>query len=62
MVFSAKGLQFDWSVIVLMIIAGIAGSYLGGWIGRRLPKEKLQRGFAIFLAVMSVVVISQSVL
>lgn len=62
MVFSAKGLQFDWTVIALMIIAGIAGSYLGGWIGRRLPKEKLQRGFAIFLAVMAIVVITQSVL
>tara|TARA_R100001443_G_scaffold108698_1_gene119353 strand:+ start:3521 stop:4282 length:762 start_codon:yes stop_codon:yes gene_type:complete len=62
MVFSAKGLQFDWSVIVLMIIAGIAGSYVGGWIGRRLPKEKLQRGFAIFLAVMAVFVIFQSVI
>lgn len=62
MVFSAQGLQFDWLVIALMIVAGIAGSYLGGWIGRRLPKEKLQRGFAVFLAVMAVVVISQSVL
>ncbi|KKO49981.1 permease [Arsukibacterium sp. MJ3] len=61
-VFSVQGLQFDWSIISLMIVAGIAGSYLGGWIGRRLPKEKLQRGFAVFLAIMAVVVISQSVL
>tara|TARA_R110002126_G_scaffold10245_75_gene46775 strand:+ start:18972 stop:19721 length:750 start_codon:yes stop_codon:yes gene_type:complete len=61
-VFSAAGLQFDWPVIMLMIVAGIAGSYLGGWIGRRLPKEKLQHGFAIFLVIMSIVVISQSVL
>jgi uncharacterized membrane protein YfcA len=61
-VFSVQGLQFDWSTISLMIVAGIAGSYLGGWIGRRLPKEKLQRGFAVFLAIMAVVVICQSVL
>ncbi len=62
MVFSSQGLQFDWMIIVLMIVAGIAGSYIGGWIGRRLPKEKLQRGFAVFLAIMALVVISQSVL
>jgi uncharacterized protein len=62
LVFSSQGLQFDWSVIGLMIVAGIGGSYLGGWIGRRLPKEKLQRGFAIFLVVMAIVVISRSVL
>lgn len=62
LVFSNQGMQFDWSVIALMIVAGIAGSYLGGWVGRRLPKEKLQRGFAIFLAVMAIVVITQSVL
>ena len=62
MVYSAKGLQFDWSVITLMITAGIAGSYVGGWIGRRLPKDKLQRGFALFLVVMAIVVVSQSVI
>ncbi|MBV2127999.1 sulfite exporter TauE/SafE family protein [Arsukibacterium indicum] len=61
LVFSSQGLQFDWPVIALMTIAGIAGSYLGGWVGRRLPKEKLQRGFAIFLALMAIVVITQSV-
>lgn len=61
-VFSSKGLSFDWAAIGLMIVAGIAGSYLGAWIGRRLPKEKLQRGFAVFLAIMAVVVITQSVI
>lgn len=62
LVFSSQGLQFDWSVIGLMILAGIAGSYVGGWIGRRLAKEKLQRGFAVFLTLMAIVVITQSVL
>ncbi|KKO44008.1 permease [Arsukibacterium ikkense] len=61
-VFSSQGISFDWIVIGLMVIAGIAGSYLGAWIGRRLPKEKLQRGFAVFLAIMAVVVITQSVI
>ncbi|MCH8537276.1 MAG: sulfite exporter TauE/SafE family protein [Alkalimonas sp.] len=60
-VFSSQGLSFDWTAIGLMVVAGIAGSYLGAWIGRRLPKEKLQRGFAVFLAIMAVVVITQSV-
>lgn len=62
MVFSSQGLQFDWMVIVLMIVAGIAGSYIGSWIGRRLPTEKLQQGFAVFLIIMAVVVITQSVI
>lgn len=59
--FSAKGLSFDWSVIAIMIAAGFIGSIAGNWLSQRLPTNILQKGFAIFLALMSVVVISQSV-
>ncbi|MDX1676476.1 sulfite exporter TauE/SafE family protein [Arsukibacterium sp.] len=62
LVFSSQGVQFAWSVMGLMILAGVVGSYFGGWIGRRLAKDKLQRGFAVFLIVMAVIVITQSVL
>jgi uncharacterized protein len=61
-VMANEGAVFDWSIIGLMIVAGIAGSYLGAALGRRLPKQRLQRGFAIFLVLMAAVVIYQSVL
>ena len=59
---SEQGAQFDWSTIGLMIVAGIAGSYVGGALGKRLPKQQLQKAFAVFLVVMAAVVIYQSVL
>lgn len=61
-VMSAQGVVFDWFTIGLMVIAGIAGSYVGGAVGRRLPRHILQRGFSVFLLVMAMVVITQSVL
>ena len=61
-VMAAQGAQFDWSTIGLMIAAGIVGSYLGAALGKRLPKQQLQRGFAAFLVIMASVVIFQSVI
>lgn len=61
-VMAAQGALFDWATISLMIVAGIAGSYLGSALGKRLPKQQLQRGFAGFLVIMAVVVIYQSVI
>jgi len=60
--FSAAGLSFNWQVIAIMIIAGLLGTFAGNWLGQKLPKQQLQRGFAVFLAIMSVVVITQSVI
>jgi uncharacterized protein len=60
--FSAAGLSFNWQVIAIMIIAGLLGTFAGNWLGQKLPKQQLQRGFAIFLAIMSIVVITQSVI
>lgn len=61
-VMAADGITFDWSTIGLMILAGIAGSYVGAAVGKRLPKQQLQRAFAVFLVIMAAVVIYQSVL
>ena len=58
----AQGAVFDWRSIGLMIIAGIIGSFVGSALGKRLPKQQLQRAFAVFLAIMAAVVIYQSVL
>jgi len=59
--YTATGLVFDWWVIGLMIGAGFLGSYAGSWLARRLPSQKLQRGFAIFLMLMAGFVLYQSV-
>jgi len=61
-VMAAQGAVFDWHTIGLMIIAGIAGSYVGAAVGKRLPKQQLQRAFAVFLVIMALVVIYQSVI
>lgn len=61
-VMAAQGAVFDWRSIGLMIIAGIVGSFVGSALGKRLPKQQLQRAFAVFLAIMAAVVIYQSVL
>lgn len=61
-VMQAQGAVFDWATIGLMIIAGIAGSFVGGALGKKLPKQQLQKSFAVFLVLMAGVVIYQSVL
>ncbi|MGM0480671.1 MAG: sulfite exporter TauE/SafE family protein [Pseudomonadota bacterium] len=61
-VMSANDVQFDWQVIAIMIAGGLLGSILGARIGRTLPKEKLQKGFAVFLVLMGIFVITKSVL
>ncbi|RZQ57313.1 sulfite exporter TauE/SafE family protein [Pseudidiomarina tainanensis] len=59
---SAQGYEFDWVIIAIISIAGIVGSYAGAWIGARLPRQKLQKAFAVFLILMAIFVLSQSVL
>lgn len=61
-VLTAQSFSFDWTVILIMIIGGVAGSFFGVWIGHLLPKDKLQKAFSIFLLVMASVVLTQSVL
>lgn len=40
----------------------MVGAYPGAWIGARLPRQKLQKAFAVFLILMAIFVLSQSVL
>lgn len=61
-VLSSQGYEFDWTIIAIISVAGIVGSYAGAWIGARLPRQKLQKGFAVFLILMAIFVLSQSVL
>lgn len=57
-----QGFAFDWTTIAIVTVAGIAGSFAGAWISAKLPRDKLQKGFAVFLIIMAVIVLTQSVL
>ncbi|NQZ16220.1 MULTISPECIES: sulfite exporter TauE/SafE family protein [unclassified Idiomarina] len=61
-VMSANDVEFNWFIISIMIAGGILGSIFGSKIGRSLPKEKLQKGFAVFLVLMGIFVITKSVI
>ena len=56
------GGSFDWQVIGVMIAGGILGGLAGGTLNQKLPKEKLQKGFALFLVAMAIFVIFRSLL
>jgi uncharacterized membrane protein YfcA len=59
---SNKGLEFDWSVIAIMIAGGLVGSIAGQWISQYLPKAILQKIFAVFLVMMALFMLSKSII
>jgi uncharacterized membrane protein YfcA len=52
-VLEAKGLKFDWTTLCIVAAVGIAGSFLGHRIGRRLPQLLLRRIFGAVLLVLA---------
>ena len=61
-VMSSQNITFDWVVIGIMIVGGVLGSVFGAKLGRSIAKDKLQKGFAVFLVGMGLFVIIKSVL
>jgi uncharacterized protein len=59
-VLAAQNLSFDWSVLGLVTALGVAGSFAGNRLGTRVPQAALQRGFAYFLVVMGIYILSRS--
>nr|WP_235781825.1 sulfite exporter TauE/SafE family protein [Shewanella vesiculosa] len=59
---SDKGLEFDWSVIGIMIAGGFVGSIAGQWISQYLPKAILQKIFAVFLVLMALFILTKSII
>lgn len=59
---TAQNALFDWAAMAIIIACGILGSLIGGSIAQHIPKQLLQRGFALFLMLMACVVIFQSVI
>ncbi|AEV16602.1 MAG: sulfite exporter TauE/SafE family protein [Thermus sp.] len=56
----AYGLSVNYAVAGLFILVGTLGSLLGGRLAVRLPQEGLKRGFALFLVLMGVLIVAQS--
>lgn len=59
-VLAGQGLALDWAVLALVSVFGVAGSYAGNLIGGRVPADLLRRGFAVFLVVMALYILANS--
>jgi uncharacterized membrane protein YfcA len=51
-----QSLELDWPVLLSVAGVGIAGSFAGHRLGRRLPQAMLRRAFGVFLVVMGFVI------
>jgi len=60
-VLDTQNLELDWPTLTLVTALGIAGSFGGTKVGRRMPQEKLKKGFGLFLIVMGVYILARSV-
>ncbi len=56
-VLAEQHLALDWQVLATVTALGIAGSYAGTRLGRRLPQQSLRRLFGVFLVIMAVVIV-----
>ncbi len=59
-VLEGQGLELDWPVLGLITGLGIAGSFAGGRIAKRVPQDKLKRWFGYFLIVMGIYILVRS--
>ena len=59
-VLEAQSLELDWTTLVVVTALGIVGSVVGSKLARRLPQDKLKRGFGWFLIVMGIYILAQS--
>lgn len=59
-VLEAQSLELDWKTLMIITALGIVGSFAGSKMARRLPQEKLKRGFGWFLIVMGIYILARS--
>jgi uncharacterized membrane protein YfcA len=60
-VLAQQGLELDWQTLILVTGLGIAGSFAGSHMAKRLPQDKLKKGFGYFLIVMGIYILIRSV-
>lgn len=59
-VLEAQSLELDWATLLVVTALGIIGSVVGSKLARRLPQDKLKRGFGGFLIVMGIYILARS--
>jgi uncharacterized membrane protein YfcA len=59
-VLAAQNLALDWPTLFLVTGLGIVGSFAGAKMARRMPQEKLKRGFGYFLILMGIYILARS--
>jgi uncharacterized membrane protein YfcA len=59
-VLESQGLELDWPVLGIITGLGIAGSFAGTRIAKRVPQDRLKRWFGYFLIVMGIYILVRS--
>jgi len=59
-VLQEQNLDLDWAAIALVTGLGIGGSVFGNMLATRLPQQKLQNIFGVFLIVMGTYILARS--
>ena len=60
-VLEQQGLELDWPTLILVAGLGVAGSFAGSYLAKRVPQQKLRIGFGYFLIVMAGYILIRSV-
>lgn len=53
--------NMDWTLIAVFTAIGVAGSFLGSQLGKKVSNEALRKGFAMFLVVMGLYVLATNI-
>ena len=59
-VLGEQDLSLDWPVLGLVTVLGIAGSFVGSRLARRIHQDRLKRWFGYFLVVMGIYILARS--
>lgn len=60
-VLDTQNLELDWQTLMIVTALGIVGSFGGAKIARRVPQDKLKKGFGLFLIVMGIYILVRSI-
>lgn len=56
----AQNITMNWKIIVIFTVLGIAGSFVGARLSSKISNNGLKKGFASFLVVMGIYVLSSN--
>jgi uncharacterized membrane protein YfcA len=59
-VLAGLDLSLDWQILLIISTVGILGSFAGRAIGKRVSQDRLQRVFAIFVIVIGLLILWQT--